>query len=137
MNIPDNRDAELEAWLKANARVAPLADDGFSDRVLAALPSANESRHGAGSPFPDRRLILCSAGGILGLATVALLAGPASGADTGSHPFLQTIGLSLMAFCEHLDDPIVEGALLVTFVSLGVIYWSAVRNWWRYLHSAF
>jgi hypothetical protein len=137
MNTPNGGDAELEAWLKANVRVAPLADDGFSERVLAALPVSTKASGGAGFTSRNRRLILCSAGGILGLAAVALLAGPTVGADPGPYSFLQAVGLSLMACCEHLSDPLVEMGLLVTLVSFGVIYWRELRLWWRYLRSAF
>jgi hypothetical protein len=137
LNTLDGGDAELEVWLKANARAAPLADDGFSNRVLAALPSSTKARDGAAFTASMRRLILCSAGGILGLAAVALLAGPAVGSDLQPHSFLQTIGLSLMACCEHLSDPVVEVALLVTLVSFGAVYWRELQSWWRYLQSAF
>ena len=35
--LPSDRDP-LEAWLSAKAPVAPLPDEGFTARVLAALP---------------------------------------------------------------------------------------------------
>ncbi len=35
--------AALEAWLRANAAQPPLPDDGFSQRVLAALPPPRAS----------------------------------------------------------------------------------------------
>lgn len=137
MNTLDNGDAELEAWLKANARVAPLADDGFSDRVMAAIPTSTRARGRARFTSPNGRLILCSAGAILGFSAVALLAGPMVVSDLGPYSFLQTIGLSLMACCEHMSNPIVEVALFAALSSFGVIYWSEVRRWWRHLHSAF
>jgi hypothetical protein len=40
--LPD--DAALEAWLRANSALPPLADSGFSKRVLATLPRTSRWR---------------------------------------------------------------------------------------------
>jgi hypothetical protein len=51
----------VETWLRAHAAPAPLADDGFSARVLAALPPP-------WTTFSWRRPLLCTAGALSGLA---------------------------------------------------------------------
>ena len=62
MESPDlNRsfsgDADLEAWLRRGTPALP--DDGFSTRVMAALPPPRRS---------SLRPLLCTAAGMLGLA---------------------------------------------------------------------
>ena len=58
--LPPDRDP-LEAWLSAKAPVAPLPDEGFTARVLAALPPPQGS-------FPWHRLLLYTTGTLSGLA---------------------------------------------------------------------
>jgi hypothetical protein len=50
----------VESWLRAKA-VDPLPDNGFSARVIAALPPSPAS-------FSWRRLLLCAGGTLCGLA---------------------------------------------------------------------
>ena len=58
--LPPERDP-LDAWLSAKAPVAPLPDEGFTTRVLAALPPPQNS-------FSWGRLLLYAAGALSGLA---------------------------------------------------------------------
>ena len=58
--LPSDRDP-LEAWLSAAAPVAPLPDEGFAARVLAALPPSQSS-------FSWRRPLLYTTGALSGLA---------------------------------------------------------------------
>jgi len=57
--LPPDRDP-VDAWLSVKAPIAPLPDDGFSVRVLAALPPPNA--------LLWRRPVLCLAGALAGLA---------------------------------------------------------------------
>jgi hypothetical protein len=57
---PPDRDP-LEAWLSAKAPAAPLRDEGFTARVLTALPPPQSS-------FPWHRLLLYTTGTLGGLA---------------------------------------------------------------------
>lgn len=50
-------DAKLEAWLRANASLPRLPDDGFSCRVLAALPPVSRKARVS----ERRRVVLCGA----------------------------------------------------------------------------
>ena len=59
LNEFTKNDRRLEALLRQSS--APLADDGFSSRVLASLPSSTPRR----SPY---RLAACLIGAIAGLA---------------------------------------------------------------------
>jgi hypothetical protein len=59
LNSPSPDDTQLDEWLRANATVAPLPDAGFSQRVLAALPSRQ-------APIAWRRALLCVAGALAG-----------------------------------------------------------------------
>jgi len=58
--LPSDRDP-LEAWLSAKAPGAPLPDEGFTARVLAALPPPQNS-------FSWHRLLLYVTGTLGGLA---------------------------------------------------------------------
>jgi hypothetical protein len=57
LNRSSAGDAELEAWLRRGTPA--LADDGFSARVVAALPPPRRSL---------LRPLLCTAAGMLGIA---------------------------------------------------------------------
>lgn len=65
---PDRDDAHLEALLREPA--PPLADAGFSNRVLAALPPPNTDRSVALSPTRATpwRGLLCAIGALAGVA---------------------------------------------------------------------
>ena len=38
LNPKSSDDEQIDSWLRASSAVPPLPDDGFSARVLAALP---------------------------------------------------------------------------------------------------
>jgi hypothetical protein len=65
---PERDDARLEAWLRQPT--APLPDDGFSQRVLAALPPSAPATVSVFVPAPARlnwrRLAVCTTGAIIG-----------------------------------------------------------------------
>jgi hypothetical protein len=67
--LPPDRDP-LEAWLSAKAPVAPLPDEGFTARVLAALPPPQRS-------FSWSRVLLYAGGTLGGLAVAWWRAGGA------------------------------------------------------------
>jgi len=67
LNDPLPEEDELDALLRAHASPPPLADDGFSQRVLAALP-ANER-----FTLRFKRQVVCATG--LAAGTVAAAAG--------------------------------------------------------------
>ena len=52
-------EAQLDAWLRASTTQPPLPDDGFSQRVLSALPPPAR-------PDSVRRLWFCVAGALIG-----------------------------------------------------------------------
>jgi hypothetical protein len=106
-------DAQLEAWLRANATTVPLPDDGFSRRVLAALPAK------AGRSVAKRRLF-CLGGGLLGTA-VALLGAATSGNLPAIEPaFIDALG--------QLATPAAGWAFGITAISL----WFALRRQLRF-----
>ena len=74
-NIPPD-DAQLEAWLRSANPAAPLPDDGFTPRVLAALPPSTAA-HGV------RRRMLCVTAGAIAGTVVAFSLG---GDDPGHWP---------------------------------------------------
>ena len=114
-NSPDD---DLEAWLHAHAAGPTLPDDGFSRRVLAALPSL--------SPRPassSLRWGLCLAGALAGGAMAFLSARQNPGAPQNLPDLLQ----SLIAASVSLSDPSVGSALAVTVVSLAFVYWREIR----------
>jgi hypothetical protein len=102
----ESEDAALEAWLRQPT--APLADDGFSQRVLAALPP----RTSTSLVMPPRRdinwarLMACMVGAGSG-ALVALLA---------RYPLSLSPDV-LEAFFAKLGDPSTLAVLLVAAAS--------------------
>ena len=106
-------DPQLEAWLRASATLPPLPDDGFTQRVLTALPSPTR-RPSA------QRLWFCLGGALVGIAVAGLGAGH-SGSLTASLPVLEESILSVLA---KLSVPAFGLALGITAVSL----WFAFRD---------
>lgn len=72
LNSPAPGDAALEGWLRTSAPLPPLPDDGFSRRVLTALPP----------PVPrfSARTWACVGGAVVGVVIAGI------GAATGSTP---------------------------------------------------
>jgi len=65
LNSPLHDDERLAAWYRAKVSNAPLSDDGFSLRVMTALPPARKN-------VATRRRLFCLAGALTG-TTVAFL----------------------------------------------------------------
>jgi hypothetical protein len=59
---PSPPDDQIEAWLRTSSQLPPLPDDGFSARVVAALPARRQ----------NRRAWLCVAGAVVGVVIAAL-----------------------------------------------------------------
>lgn len=121
-----NDDARLESWLRQSA--TDLPDDGFSQRVLAALPPPRTTSD-APSHFRFRESII-AVGALAGVALAGWRIGVgASGADGNgaalasrlhdniaeiSHAFSQTTAASL--------DPALSLAATVTLCSLAFVF---------------
>jgi hypothetical protein len=100
-SAPDRDEAQLEAWLRQPT--APLPDDGFSNRVLAALPP----------PTPARarwlRPAFCVAGAIVGA-----IVGRTS--DSGIETWAQ-IQTALEPLRGALSDPAMLAAVTIAIVA--------------------
>lgn len=104
LNSSDPESVALERLLRAPAPLLP--DDGFSSRVLTALPPARRR-------FVQKTLVCC--GGALAGVACASLQGLTWG-DWQSVP-QQTLALILSAI-PRLTDPRFALALVATFLSL-------------------
>jgi hypothetical protein len=126
---PDDR--QLEAWLRDQPAQPPLPDDGFTARVMAALPPAIDcaalaaARHQAAS----RRVWLCFLGAVTGLI-VARLAAPAATLD-GAAGEVAAVLQQLSAGARQIQSPSLPLALGLTFAALLWIYLPPVRLWRR------
>jgi hypothetical protein len=107
-------DPALEAWLRSGTALPPLRDDGFSQRVIAALPPPRTQ--------VSQRLWVCTTGAIAGLA-VATVAIVRAGADP----------LTLPAFDSASSDLSVTLALPLAFVLAAVSLGYAFRHRWQQL----
>ena len=112
LNRPSPDDAQLDAWLRANASDAPLPDDGFSQRVLASLPPRID-RAGAA-----RRIALCLIGALTGAIAPWLtdfgLPNPAASAVDFSSAARQVL--------QPLADPNLAPALALTGLCLLYVF---------------
>ncbi len=99
-------DDRLEVWLRDEAALAPLPDDGFSARVVAALPVANTRSH--------HRVWLCAVGAATGVAFAA-----ANGAFwpdwSAAIPQWEH---ALVPLAQLLSDPMLLLALVVAGISV-------------------
>ena len=111
-------DAQLEAWLRTSTMQPPLPDDGFTQRVLTALPPPAR-RHSA------LRLWFCVAGALTG-GGVAAFGVFGSGSQTADLTDLQAAILATLA---QLTVPAFGLAVGITTVSL----WFAFRDRLRLL----
>lgn len=118
-NSPE--DAQLEAWLRANSAASPLPDDGFSARVLTALPPAAPAR--AEQSRSSRRGWLCAAAALLGVFLVA----KTSPSSSNAVEQLQALLPPLQAAAALLTDARTLLALVVTAVSLAFVYRRELR----------
>ena len=116
LNSPANEDPRLEAMLRSAAPNLP--DDGFSTRVLAALPQAVEQR------VSWRRALFCVVGAGVGVS-LALWQGV-------SWPELQSgierFATTLANAGPSLANPMFAAALVVTLLSLLVAFQSELRE---------
>jgi len=113
-NQPMPSEDPLEILLRQEH--APIADDGFSARVLAALPPP------APKPrlLPSRRAIACSLGAITGLVVAFARSGPLRANDlTEFGAALQT---ATMSVAHSLGDPTVLTIGLLILTSLALAY---------------
>jgi len=111
-------DVQLEAWLRASTTLPPLPDDGFSQRVLTALPPP------AREDSVWRRWF-CVAGALTG-GGVAALGAFGSGNQTAGLADLQDTILATLA---QLSVP---GFGLAVGITVGSL-WFAFRDRWRLL----
>jgi hypothetical protein len=120
LNSSGNEEARLDALLRQ--RVPQLLDDGFTRRVLAALPPP-VSAH----PF-IHRAVFCTVGAVIGL-TIALAAST-SGTLT-NFPGANELGQTFNNVFDLLSMPTVALALAVAVGSLMATLWSDVwvRVW--------
>lgn len=121
-SAPD--DTQLEALLRQ--RAAPLPDDGFSMRVVAALPPRNATTPtSAPAKDPQRtRMFVFFAGGVCGaaVAVLGLTLKQGSGAD-----LIETV-TALQQNLAVFADTRVALALGVAAVSLLYVFWPLGRK---------
>lgn len=112
-------DARLDARLRQPAPALP--DDGFSDRVLAALPP--EAGHAR-----SRRRLMCGAGAAAGVlfAAIGFALRPATPANEPG------IAAELAQAGQFLFDPVLGVALLVTALSLLYVFRGRLRFDWAF-----
>lgn len=114
---PDSPDdAHIEAWLRMNSAAEPLVDDGFSTRVVAALPPpATESQR--------RRTWLCIVGAVTGAVLTA-----AQGSQW-SEAARQLTGLmtEFRAAFTPVFDPSLAVGLVFAAMTLAFVYWRELR----------
>ena len=112
---PSPDDARLEAWYRANVAAAPLPDDGFSRRVLAALPP--------GQRTDVKRRGFCLSGAVLGVAVAlgGLLTQPNIPHD------LSALEPDFRNALIQLADPAVGLAFGITVISLWFVFRPRLR----------
>ncbi len=110
-------DTPVEAWLRSSASLPPLPDDGFSHRVLAALPPPARRRANR------LRLVLCLAGALAGVALV--LQHSPDFPDIFHR--LEQLDPVLNQATSQLADPAFAIALGVTAASLLFVFWRDIR----------
>jgi len=111
MEAPDmNTPSEDPLEMLLNKNREPIADDGFSARVLAALPPpAPKPRM-----LPNRRLIACSLGAVIGLVWGLMQSGLPRSSDLAA--FVATLETLTTRLATPLADPTVLllGALVIS-----------------------
>ena len=106
---PTPSEDPLEVLLRKD--YAPLADDGFSARVLAAIPLPEPKAR----RLPSRRFVLCSIGGLAGAACAYLQSGISTTAE------IKTVGTALVDFSKKLEastDDLRTLAIVATVVAV-------------------
>ena len=110
MNPPPNDDARLAALVRQSA--PELADDGFSARVLTALPAREAVRR------PRLRFVFCAAGAAAGIGFAYWQGASWSALREGLTPLLAPTARLVAVFA----DPGIVLALTVTAASLLFVY---------------
>ncbi len=111
-------DAHLDAWLRTNAALPPLSDDGFSRCVLTALPAPQRS----GQQSPRMLAIAAGAAAGIGLAAFRFWTGTP---DDFSLPLFGPEAADTFA---KLTDPKLHAALGVTVGTLAFAFWRDLRQ---------
>ena len=107
LNSPDPDDQRLEALLRQQ-RSAPLADDGFSARVLAALPPRKNPR------LVYVRISLLTTAALAGLAVALGSGGDWTDLTTQFEQLIATVS-------DQLADPSTILGLMITAASLALV----------------
>lgn len=125
LNRPAPDDAQLDAWLNANAAIAPLPDHGFSQRVLRALPlridpaMLLQARRDAQAEA-GRRAVFCAAGAAIGL--IVYLLNLRGGVDLAG--FWHSLGGLSFDWLEVLST---LGPMSIALASVALVYWKQLR----------
>jgi len=120
LNLPPPDDAQLEAWLRTSASLPPLPDDGFTSRVVGALPAPVARRS-------TRRLWVCVAGALVGVTVAAVKI-------TTTTDFMwrvPALAPEAVQSLQQLADPRLLVVLAVTVASLLFVFWSDLRRFVR------
>ena len=112
--LPD--DAQLEAWYRAHLVIPPLRDDGFSPRVLAALPTP--ARRSAA-----QRRLFCLVGALLG-TVIALVQTIGAGSRTTN---LAAFEIKSGDGLTQLANPAFCLALAIALISLWFVFRPKLR----------
>jgi len=116
LNPPPPNDAQLEAWLQASSTLPPLPDEGFTRRVVMALPLPARAQSA-------QRRWFCVGGALLGLVVAALGVLP-----SGSRPAeLPALDDSILAALAQLSVPALGLALGITLGSLWFAFSDRLR----------
>ena len=93
MISPTPEDAPLDALLRQQAAAEALPDDGFSQRVLTALPPPTRAASSRA------RWIVCAIGGVIGtiVAAAGLLSAPAASGGWSEVVSATVRGLAVLA----------------------------------------
>ncbi|HTX64840.1 MAG TPA: hypothetical protein VMD31_03650 [Opitutaceae bacterium] len=110
-------DARLEAWLRSGNAGAQLPDDGFTARVLAALPPPSAARLAVRRRGARRRSWLLLIGTALGCA--AAFSGGTAGLARGADALLP----AFVTAARQLATPSLGLAAAATAASLVIAYW--------------
>jgi hypothetical protein len=111
---PTSPEDPLEALLCKNQE--PLADDGFSARILAALPSPAPKPH----KYPNRRVVVCSLGAITGLIWAVTTSGLPHASELTT--FRSAVISSTKALLNLLSDPSILALSALILASLAIAF---------------
>ena len=95
-----------------------LPDDGFTDRVLATLPTPEKA------PMPWLRTAVCLVGAAAGYGFALWQGMSVSGLETGGARF----ATALVNACAVFADPLLGAAFVMTACSLLVAFWGELRQ---------